>query len=64
MEDTVQLNSTIEIEQANTTMMYLTRQINGKEQRIVVLGDADCIGNGELTRTEILEADETLISHW
>lgn len=52
VEDTIRINSTIgEIEQANTTMMYLTRQINGKEQRIVVLGDADCIGNGELTRT-------------
>lgn len=32
-------------------MMYLTRQINDKEQRIIILGDADCIGNGELTRT-------------
>ncbi len=52
VEDTVRINSTIgEIEQANTTMMYLTRQINDKEQRIIILGDADCIGNGELTRT-------------
>ncbi|MBC5622340.1 Gldg family protein [Butyricimonas hominis] len=51
VEDTTRINLAIgEIEQANVTMMYLTRQINGKKQGIIVLGDADCIGNGELTR--------------
>lgn len=51
VEDTARINPAIgEIERANTTMMYLTRQVNGKEQRIIVLGDADCIGNGELSR--------------
>ena len=51
VEDTVRLNTAIgEVEQANVTMYYLTREVNGKEQRIIVLGDADCIGNGELTR--------------
>ena len=50
VEDTARINPAIgEIERANTTM-YLTRQVNGKEQRIIVLGDADCIGNGELSR--------------
>lgn len=29
---------------------YLTREVNGKEQRICVLADADCISNGELSR--------------
>lgn len=28
--------------------MFLTRKVGDKEQRIVVLGDADCISNGEL----------------
>lgn len=51
IEDTARINPAIgEIEKANTTMAYLTRQVNGKEQRIIVLGDADCIGNGELSR--------------
>ena len=51
IEDTARINPAIgEIEKANITMAYLTRQVNGKEQRIIVLGDADCIGNGELSR--------------
>lgn len=29
--------------------MALTRMVNGKEQRIMILGDADCISNGEIT---------------
>lgn len=37
-----------EKEAAYTTAVALKRQINGKEQRIVVLGDADCMSNGEL----------------
>ena len=31
-----------------TTALALTRSVNGKEQRIIVLGDADCFSNGEL----------------
>jgi len=51
IEDTVRVNPTIgEVEKTNMTMVYLTRHVNDKEQRIIVLGDADCIGNGELTR--------------
>lgn len=51
IEDTARINPAIgEVEKANMTMVYLTRQVNNKEQRIIVLGDADCIGNGELTR--------------
>ena len=29
-------------------MVALSREINGKEQRIILSGDADCISNGEL----------------
>jgi len=51
IEDTARINPSIgEVEQANTTMMYLNRKVNNREQRIIVLGDADCIGNGELSR--------------
>lgn len=28
----------------------LTREVNGKEQRIVLTGDADCISNGEFAQ--------------
>lgn len=31
--------------------LVLTRDVNGKEQRIVITGDADCISNGELGQT-------------
>ena len=31
------------------TAVALTRQLNGKQQRILVLGDADCFSNAELT---------------
>ena len=31
-------------------VLALSRQVDGKEQKILVLGDADCISNGELER--------------
>lgn len=40
-----------EVEKAYVTMLYLTRDVNGKQQRIMVLGDADCMANSELTKT-------------
>ena len=49
IDDTVQINSAIgEIEQSYPTMVALSRGFNGKEQRIILSGDADCISNGEL----------------
>ena len=33
-----------------TTALALSRDINGKQQRIMILGDADCFSNGEVTR--------------
>lgn len=38
-----------EKEQTYVTVYGLSRQVNGKEQRILVSGDADCISNAELT---------------
>lgn len=37
-----------EVEQSNATMLYLTRNVNNREQRIFVVGDADCISTLEL----------------
>ena len=34
-----------------TTALALTRKVGGKEQRIMILGDADCFSNGELSRS-------------
>jgi len=39
------------------TAISLTRKINGKEQRIVVTGDADFISNAELSRFNIKNAN-------
>lgn len=36
-----------------TTMVALSRELGTKEQRIVVLGDADCMSNLELTKSRI-----------
>ena len=49
VDDTIRLNPAIgEVEQSYPTMVALSRQVNGREQRIVLSGDADCISNGEL----------------
>lgn len=39
-----------EVKRNYPLVAYLTREVNGKEQRIFVLADADCISNGELSR--------------
>ena len=49
VDDTIRLNPAVgEVEQSYPTMVALSRQVNGKEQRIILSGDADCISNGEL----------------
>ncbi len=49
IDDTVKLNSEIgEVQKSHITGLALTRKVGEKEQRIVVLGDADCISNGEI----------------
>lgn len=46
------------------TAVALSRKVNGKEQKIIVLGDADCISNGELghSRKGIYPANFLLIA--
>lgn len=37
-----------EIEMSYPTAIAMTREVNGKKQKIVVLGDADCLSNAEI----------------
>lgn len=37
-------------ERSNSIMLYLTRLVKNKEQRIFVIGDADCISTLELSQ--------------
>ena len=39
-----------EVEQANLTAVALNRKVGNKDQKIIILGDADCISNGEISR--------------
>ena len=50
VEETPELNPTRgEAENAYPTGIALIRLVNGRQQRIMILGDADCIGNGEIS---------------
>lgn len=40
-----------EIEKPYSLMKYLTREVDGREQRIVVIGDSDCFASSELNTT-------------
>lgn len=66
LDDTVRLNPIIgEVQQSYTTGLALSRKIaNNKEQRIIVLGDADCMSNGEFSarRRNIWASNYTLVS--
>ncbi len=46
------------------TAVALSRKVNGKEQKVIILGDADCISNGELghTRKDVMAANFMLIA--
>jgi ABC-2 type transport system permease protein len=51
VDDTVRLNTAIgEVARPYPTALALSRRVHDREQRIIVLGDADCISNGELGR--------------
>lgn len=52
-----------EVEKTYSLMKYLTREVDGREQRIAVLGDSDCFASSELnnTRNGIPAANFTLI---
>ena len=48
-DDTVHMDiSTGEREQSHVTSVALSRQVNDKEQRVIILGDADCFSNAEI----------------
>lgn len=70
IDDTVKLNPAVgEREQRYVTALALSRKIGEKEQKIVVLGDADCISNIELfKRREEIRAENYYIIlgsfHW
>ncbi len=55
--------ATGEIEQSYSLMKYLTREVGGREQRIVVAGDSDCFASSELNaqRSGIQSANFSLI---
>lgn len=40
-----------EVEKQYSLVKYLAREVNGREQRIFVVGDSDCISGGELVTT-------------
>lgn len=42
-----------EVEQSNRAALALTREVNGKLQKIAVIGDSDYMSNGELSRSRL-----------
>ena len=65
VDDTVRLNPAVgEVERTYTTALALSRKVGDKEQKIVILGDADCISNGEISisRKNVRAANYSLIS--
>jgi len=63
LDDTVQFNPGIgEVSKVFTTILGLTRQVNGKEQRIIVSGDADVLANNEfIMRRNVGDDNRTLL---
>jgi ABC-2 type transport system permease protein len=64
IDDTVRINSKIgEIEGSYPTALALTREVVGKEQRILIVGDADCLSNSEISmqRAKVPAANFNLI---
>lgn len=64
IEGNICLNpETGEVEKQYATALALSRPIGDKEQKIIILGDADCISNGEFSRQRngIMASNYTLI---
>lgn len=65
VDDSVVLNTSAgEAAMANApTGIALSRKLNGKEQKIIILGDADCMSNGELShrRNNIFSGNSMMI---
>jgi ABC-2 type transport system permease protein len=50
IDDSATLNPAIgEVQKSYATGLALSRKVGGKMQKIIVLGDADCISNGEIS---------------
>jgi ABC-2 type transport system permease protein len=50
VDDTARLNPAAgEVERSYPTALALTRLVNGREQRVLIAGDADCLSNGEIS---------------
>lgn len=65
IDDTVKLNPAIgEVQKAYPTAIALSRKLGNKTQKIMILGDADCISNGEISisRQNIPAANFSLIT--
>jgi len=65
IDDTVKVNPAVkeEMKASIPTAIALSRKVGEKEQKIVILGDADCISNGEISisRKEVKAANYYLI---
>lgn len=54
VDDTASVNSKIgEVQKSYATALALTREVCGKEQKVLIFGDADCISNGELSAQRV-----------
>lgn len=65
VDDTVKLNPKIgEVQKSYATGLALSRKVGEKNQKILILGDADCISNGEFgrSRREVQAANYTVIT--
>ena len=63
IDDSATLNRG-ELERSHPTVLALSRKVNGRDQRILVTGDADWLSNGELgmSRNEVRASNFSLIS--
>lgn len=65
IDDSVICNPKIgEIKQSYPTVLAMSRKVNGKEQKILVTGDADWLSNGELStrRPKVMSSNYSLIN--
>ncbi len=65
IDDTVRLNPAAgEVERSYPTILALSRKVGEKEQKIFILGDADCLSNGEISisRKKIRASNYSLIN--
>ena len=65
IDDSAVLNNQAgEEEKPYPTVLALSRMVNGKKQKIIVMGDADCLSNGELMmqRKDVNPANFSFIS--